>query len=80
MAEVERTQLETRFLGEPGVVDCSLSYGENIDGSRITIDGWLMPMLELKRVHQGRNSVAAGSDFYSPGNVRIQLLTSSDLS
>jgi midasin len=80
MAEVERVQLETRVLGEPGVVECLLSYGYDIDGGRITVDGWLMPMLELERIHHGRNSVAAGSDFYSFEGDRIQPLTDDDLS
>lgn len=80
MAEVERVQLEKRVLGEPGVVECPLSYGYNIDGSRITIDGWLMPMLELERIHQGRSSVAAGSDFYSFEGDRVQPLADDDLS
>ncbi|KAH0831978.1 midasin [Lanmaoa asiatica] len=80
MAEVERVQLETRILGEPGVVECPLSYGQNIDGSRITVDGWLMPVLELERVHRGCNSVAAGSDFYLFEGDRIQPLTNGDLS
>ena len=80
MAEVERVKLETRVLGQPGVADCPLSYGKNIDGSRITIDGWLMPVLELERIHQGRNFVAAGSDFYSLDADRIQPLANNDLS
>lgn len=80
MAEVKRAQLETRVLGELGVVECPLSYGQNIDGSRTTIDGWLMPVLELKRIHQGRNSIAAGSDFYSFEGDGIQPLTDGDLS
>lgn len=80
MAEVERVQLETRVLGEPGVVECSLSYGENIDGSRITIDGWLMPVMELQRIHRSRNSIATASDFYSFEGDRVQFLTNGDLS
>ncbi|KAF9220907.1 hypothetical protein BS17DRAFT_290054 [Gyrodon lividus] len=81
MAEVERTKLETRVLGEYGGVDCPLSYGQNIDGSQITIDGWLIPALELKRVHDVRNSLAAGPDFYSleEGDI-LQSLSEGDLS
>lgn len=80
MAEVERVQLEARVLGQLGAVDCPLSYSQNIDGSRNTIDGWLMPMLELKRVHHGHNSVASGFDFYSLDGDGPQSLTNSDLS
>lgn len=80
MAEAERVQLETQILGEPGVIECPLSYGYNIDGSRITVDGWLIPMLELERIHQVRNSIAAGSDFYSLEGDKIQYVASDDLS
>jgi len=80
MAEVERVQLERRVLGEPGVAECPLSFGCNVDGSRITVDGWLMPMLELERIHQTRNFVAAASDFYSFGCDKIQPLADDDLS
>lgn len=80
MAEVERVQLERRVLGEPGVVECPLSYGSNIDGSRITVDGWLMSVLELERIHKTRNSVATGSDFHFLGDDRVQPLADYDLS
>ncbi|KIJ64401.1 hypothetical protein HYDPIDRAFT_132220 [Hydnomerulius pinastri MD-312] len=81
MAEVERAKLETRVLGEFCGVDCPLSYGQNIDGSVIIIDGWLMPTLEHKRVHDVRNALAAGPDFYSleDGDV-LQPLSENDLS
>ncbi|KIK92495.1 hypothetical protein PAXRUDRAFT_571192 [Paxillus rubicundulus Ve08.2h10] len=81
MAEVERAKLETRVLGESGGVDCPLTYGQNIDGSQIIIDGWLMPALELKRVHGIRDSLSAGPDFYSleEGDV-LQPLSEGDLS
>lgn len=80
MAEVERVQLEVRVLGEPGVVESPLSYGQNIEGSRITIDGWLLPVLEVQRIHQSRNSVVTGSDFYSFEGDNVQPLTNDDLS
>ncbi|KAF8843352.1 P-loop containing nucleoside triphosphate hydrolase protein [Paxillus ammoniavirescens] len=81
MAEVERTKLETRVLGESGGADCLLTYGQNIDGSQVIIDGWLMPALELKRVHDVRDCLAAGPDFYSleEGDV-LQPLSEWDLS
>ena len=80
MAEVERVRLEARVLGQPGMTDCPLSYGRNIDGGRITIDGWLMPVLELERIHRGRDSIAAGSNFYSVDAHKIQSLTDDHLS
>ncbi|KAH7885416.1 midasin [Phlebopus sp. FC_14] len=65
MAEVERTKLETRVLGELGGIDLPLNYGQNIDESEVTIDGWLLPTLDLQRIHDARNALVAGPDFYS---------------
>ncbi|KAF9242636.1 midasin nuclear AAA ATPase [Melanogaster broomeanus] len=81
MAEVERTKLETRVLGESGGIDCPMLYEQNIDGSQTTMDGWLLPALEHKRVHDVRNSLADGQDFYSleEGDI-FQPLSEGDLS
>lgn len=80
MAEVERVRLEARVLGEPGMIECPLSYGYNVDGSRITVDGWLMPVLELERIYRARSSLADGPDFYSLEGDETQYLVNDDLS
>ncbi|KAG9315862.1 hypothetical protein JVU11DRAFT_3511 [Chiua virens] len=77
MAEVERVRLEARVLGEPGVAECVISYGQNIDGSGVTIDGWLMPVLELERIHRAHDSISSTSNFYGD---KAQSLTNDDLS
>ncbi|KAJ3856471.1 midasin nuclear AAA ATPase [Lentinula lateritia] len=49
MGEAEREKWETATLGELYTVDCTLSFGDALDGSQLTIDGWLMPIIELER-------------------------------
>ncbi|KAJ3919281.1 midasin nuclear AAA ATPase [Lentinula edodes] len=49
MGEAEREKWETATLGELYTVDCTLGYGDALDGSHLTIDGWLMPITELER-------------------------------
>jgi len=80
MAEVEREKLITHVLGEFCGVDCPINYGQNIDGTVIETDGWLVPTLEIKRIHDARDAILEGPDFYSleTGDV-LQPLSESDL-
>ena len=64
MAEVEREKLITHVLGEFCGVDCPVNYGQTIDGSVVETDGWLVPTLEIKRIHDAREAISEGSDFY----------------
>jgi len=50
MGEEERCSLEWEILGEPCGIDCSLNYGQNVDASEKEVDGWLLPVLEIRRV------------------------------
>lgn len=66
MGEEERCNLEREILGEPCSVDCNLNYGQNVDGSVKEVDGWLLPVLEVRRVQQERESIVSEQlDFYS---------------
>jgi midasin len=66
MCEAEKEKLETEVLGGRIEVDCHLEYGQEVDGSVKMIDGWVMPMLELKRVTDARNAmVSEPEDYYS---------------
>jgi midasin len=80
MAEVEREKLITHVLGEFCGVDCPVNYGQTIDGTVVEIDGWLVPTLEIKRIHDARDAVLEGPDFYSleEGDVP-QALSEADL-
>ena len=66
MGEEERCNLEREILGEPCSVDCNLNYGQNVDGSLKEVDGWLLPVLEVRRVQEERESIVSEQlDFYS---------------
>ncbi|KAG2155783.1 uncharacterized protein EDB93DRAFT_1101572 [Suillus bovinus] len=65
MAEIERERLITHVLGEFCGVDCPIYYAQTIDGTVIETDGWLVPTLEIKRIHDARDAILESSDFYS---------------
>ena len=64
MAEAERTKLEKLVLGE-GDEDAPTWYGERVDGTGVFIDVTVLPVLELKRVHETRQKIAASPDYYT---------------
>ncbi|KAG0703770.1 P-loop containing nucleoside triphosphate hydrolase protein [Suillus ampliporus] len=81
MAEVEREKLITHVLGEFCGVDCPIKYGQNIDGTVVETDGWLVPTLEIKRIHDARDAILEGPDFYSlEAEDVVQPLLEADLS
>jgi len=66
MGEAEREKLETEVLGEICGVDCQLEYGQNVDGSRKEVDGWIMPVFELRRIKGARNGIVLEPhDYYT---------------
>ncbi|KAF8895596.1 hypothetical protein BD779DRAFT_1609097 [Infundibulicybe gibba] len=81
MAECEREKMEREVLGESCGVECRLFYGETIAGKKEEADGWLLPLLELKRVKAMRDGILNPMDYYSQeigdGFLRLR---SSDLS
>ncbi|KAG1818477.1 uncharacterized protein BJ212DRAFT_1479486 [Suillus subaureus] len=81
MAEIERERLINHVLGEFCGVDCPINYGQTIDGTVVETDGWLMPALEIKRIHDARDAILENSDFYSPeAEDVLQPLSEADLS
>ncbi|KAG7445730.1 P-loop containing nucleoside triphosphate hydrolase protein [Guyanagaster necrorhizus] len=58
MCEAECEKLQHEILGDACGLDCPLEYGQNIDGSVVEVDGWIMPVLEVKRVRDARNHIA----------------------
>jgi midasin len=72
MSEAEREKLETEILGKICGVDCPIEYGHDIYGNSRSIDGWVLPALELKRVFDARNALISDvQDYYTidPGDV-----------
>ena len=80
MCEEERCKLETEVLGELCGVDCQLDYGQNINGTARTVDGWIMPVVELKRVHEERDAIITKPvDYFSPDGQQSSCIELSDL-
>jgi midasin len=66
MTEVEQEKLEKLVLGEPCGVDCQIGCGQDVDGTSKELDGWLLPVLEVKRITDARNAlVTEPHDFYT---------------
>ncbi|KAG6329770.1 hypothetical protein ID866_9320, partial [Astraeus odoratus] len=65
MAEVEREKLEKQVFNNLQDVDFPMCYEERIDGTEAVVDALVVPTLEIKRVHETRNALVAGPDFYS---------------
>ncbi|KAF8890021.1 hypothetical protein CPB84DRAFT_1411321 [Gymnopilus junonius] len=66
MGEAGRCDLEREILGEPCGVDCQLNYGQNLDETEKEVDGWIMPVVELKRVQEERDEIVTEPmDFFS---------------
>ncbi|KAG2364226.1 hypothetical protein BDR07DRAFT_1608254 [Suillus spraguei] len=81
MAELERERLITHVLGEFCSVDCPINYGQTIDGTVVETDGWLVPTLEIKRIHDARDAIIESPDFYSlDAEDVLQPLSEADLS
>ncbi|KAF8798896.1 hypothetical protein BYT27DRAFT_6882915 [Phlegmacium glaucopus] len=80
MCEEERRKLETEVLGEACGVDCQLDYGQNIDGTPKMVDGWIMPVVELKRVQEERDAIITRPiDYFSQDNQQPSCIELSDL-
>lgn len=82
MGEEEREKLEREVLGEPCGVDCLLGYGQNEDGSEKNVDGWIMPVIEVRRIQEERDSIVTKPhDYYTrEDGDSAQVIQSSDLS
>lgn len=80
MCEEERCKLETEVLGELCGVDCQLDYGQNLDGTTKVVDGWIMPVLELKRVQEERDVIITNPmDYFSTDDQQRSYFELSDL-
>lgn len=81
MSELSREKLEKQVLGERAEVDCQIGYCEDVNGIRQEVDGWLLPLLEIKRVTDAKNSlITEPQDFYSVDEGDVgSYLASSDL-
>lgn len=79
MPEPEREKLERDILGEACGVDCQINYGQNLDRTEREVDGWVLPVVEIQRITDTRQSlVSEPQDFYEGGESGPSL-TVSDL-
>jgi midasin len=66
MGEAERIKIERRIIGEPFMNDFSIISGQNLDGRTKKMDGWMLPVVELRRVREEREEIVTlVNDFYS---------------
>ena len=63
MSERKRLQMEENMLGDLGSEDCTIHYGEDIEGKPKQADGWLLPTMEVRRIQQYRDSVLYTNKF-----------------
>lgn len=71
MAEAERLAMEREFLGD---MDCPLLYGQLHGGKDIVVDGWIMPILEVQRIDEARDSIATShNDYYNGDGYTVKL-------
>lgn len=79
MAEAERIKTERRIIGEPFTVDFSIPLGQNMDGTTNEVDGWMFPVVELRRVQEEREEIVQVDGFYSQEANEVARIQDSDL-
>ncbi|RDX53520.1 midasin [Lentinus brumalis] len=62
MMEGERVKIEREVLGDVSEVDCPITFGVNADGTARTVDGWVLPAIEIERVTRARDALLLASD------------------
>jgi midasin len=67
MSELEREKLENTLVGSMATVECPLDFEVDVCGRVITIDGWLLPVIEMRRIYDARNAIAADTRDFSMG-------------
>ena len=66
MGEAERIKIEQRIIGELFMNDFNIIFGRNLDGTTKQVDGWMLPVIELRRIREEREEmVTLVDDFYS---------------
>ncbi|KAI1794980.1 midasin [Ganoderma leucocontextum] len=80
MMEGERVSMEKEVLGEVSNVDCPIAFGVNLDGTLQQVSGWIMPVVELERIAQGRYQLLEPHDFYIHDNDSSEPIHPAELS
>ncbi|OBZ68834.1 Midasin [Grifola frondosa] len=72
MMETERVKMEKEAIGDVSEVDCPISYSVDRDGCRQEVDGWLLPVIEAKRVVDSRNALLDPQEYFGTDEEPIQ--------
>ncbi|EJC98837.1 P-loop containing nucleoside triphosphate hydrolase protein [Fomitiporia mediterranea MF3/22] len=81
MSESTRIRMEQDALGEICGEDCPISYGETISGTAKEVDGWMLPVLEMSRIQDYRNSIIECiDDYYTSSENSDIMVKNEDLS
>ena len=67
MGELEREKLENTLVGSMAATECPLEFDVDDCGRVITIDGWLLPVIEMQRIYDARSAIAADTRDFSMG-------------
>jgi midasin len=75
MSELEREKLENTLVGSMATTECPLEFQVDDCGRVITIDGWLLPVIEMQRIYDARSAIAADTQDFPMGqrNMLIQI-------
>ncbi|THH06083.1 hypothetical protein EW145_g4329 [Phellinidium pouzarii] len=80
MSDRKREEMERSILGESGLEDCSVNYGEDASGAAQKVDGWMLPVLEVHRIQEYRARILTSPDFVYLDEASDTALTDRDLS
>ncbi|TFY83881.1 hypothetical protein EWM64_g134 [Hericium alpestre] len=76
MGEGERDKLEKEIIGLETDVDCPIQYGEDIQATFKSVDGWILPIVESRRIWEKRNSATSDALHYFTADGSIQIADS----
>lgn len=79
MNEAERVKMENAVVGEVDAVDCPIAYDETPDGTRRTLDGWILPVVEKTRIVEARNALLTPQNYYTNQEAAIEPIHPAEL-
>lgn len=81
MGEAERIKVERSIIGEPFMNDFSIIIEQDLDGMTKKVDGWMLPVIELRRVREEREELTLVEGFYfqEQANEVVASIQDSDL-
>ncbi|KAL5512832.1 hypothetical protein ACEPAG_3098 [Sanghuangporus baumii] len=80
MSERIRIRMEQDALGELYDEDCGIVCGEDISGIAEEVDGWILPVLESRRIRDYRDNLLDSSVYFEDSEKSDTSLTEASLS